>query len=342
MGLLNALRPKWKHGDADVRLAAAREIRDPEILCKMIIGDGEWFVRHNALVALRDLDPDQKWYGKLVRESRDEGDPAQGRQGDDGPERPAVGREELTSTATSATPPSTGWMKSGAACGAKPQRAREASPRQFHGGFALHPELKPSRGSYAGIGSALELSIPHADPPDRRAAPVADRRRPCRACFPARGRRIARCQSRSLVDRAARRDEAIGRDEGQALLERSGASPGGAAAKRLLLVGAGPRKGFGPAMLRRVAATAVRALKPKGVRSLAFGAVSGIDARTAAQALIEGVEMGGFEAGCLQDGSPRRGIDRGACAGVAGRSSTRRRSRRGCRARAATRPRAGE
>ena len=72
MGLLNALRPKWKHSDADVRLAAAKEIQDPEILCRMIIGDGEWFVRHNALVALRDLDPDQKWYGKLVRESRDE------------------------------------------------------------------------------------------------------------------------------------------------------------------------------------------------------------------------------------------------------------------------------
>jgi hypothetical protein len=72
MGLLNALRPKWKHSDADVRLAAAKEIQDPEILCKMIVDDGEWFVRHNALVALRDLKPDQKWYAKLTRESRDE------------------------------------------------------------------------------------------------------------------------------------------------------------------------------------------------------------------------------------------------------------------------------
>lgn len=72
MGLLNSLRPKWKHSEADVRLAAAKEIQDPEILCKMIIDDGEWFVRHNALVALRDLNPDQKWYAKLARESRDE------------------------------------------------------------------------------------------------------------------------------------------------------------------------------------------------------------------------------------------------------------------------------
>lgn len=72
MGLLNALRPKWKHSDADVRLEAAKEIQDPEILCRMIVDDGEWFVRHNALVALRDLNSDQKWYAKLVRESRDE------------------------------------------------------------------------------------------------------------------------------------------------------------------------------------------------------------------------------------------------------------------------------
>jgi len=72
MGLLDSLRPKWKNSDADVRLAAAKEIQDPEILCKMIVDDDEWFVRHNALVALRDLNPDQKWYAKLAKESRDE------------------------------------------------------------------------------------------------------------------------------------------------------------------------------------------------------------------------------------------------------------------------------
>ncbi len=72
MGLLDALRPKWKNSDADVRLAAAKELQDPEILVAVIIEDGEWFVRHNALIRLRELNPDQKWYVKIMRESKDE------------------------------------------------------------------------------------------------------------------------------------------------------------------------------------------------------------------------------------------------------------------------------
>ncbi len=72
MGLLDTIRPKWKHSDADVRIAAAKEIQDPEILVTMIVNDGEWFVRHNAFAALRDLNPDQKHYNRLVREAKDE------------------------------------------------------------------------------------------------------------------------------------------------------------------------------------------------------------------------------------------------------------------------------
>ena len=72
MGLLNAIRPKWKHSDADVRIAAAKELDDPETLCRIIVDDAEWFVRHNALIRLRELKPDQKWYAQLVRESQDE------------------------------------------------------------------------------------------------------------------------------------------------------------------------------------------------------------------------------------------------------------------------------
>lgn len=72
MGLLDTIRPKWKHSDADVRIAAAKEIQDPEILVKMIVDDGEWFVRHNTFGVLRDMDPDQKHYNKLVREAKDE------------------------------------------------------------------------------------------------------------------------------------------------------------------------------------------------------------------------------------------------------------------------------
>lgn len=72
MGLLDAIRPKWKHSDADVRTAAVKEMDDPETLTQVIVKDPEWFVRHQALNRLRDLKPAQEWYAKLVRESRDE------------------------------------------------------------------------------------------------------------------------------------------------------------------------------------------------------------------------------------------------------------------------------
>ncbi len=72
MGLLDAIRPKWKNSDADVRLAAAKELEDSATLVTIIIDDTEWFVRHNALIRLRELNPDQKWYSKVVRESGDE------------------------------------------------------------------------------------------------------------------------------------------------------------------------------------------------------------------------------------------------------------------------------
>ncbi|MDA0206803.1 MAG: hypothetical protein O3A53_12350 [Acidobacteria bacterium] len=72
MGLLDALRPKWKNSDADVRLAAAKELQDQEILAAIIIEDSEWFVRHNTLIRLRELNPDQQWFGKIMRECKDE------------------------------------------------------------------------------------------------------------------------------------------------------------------------------------------------------------------------------------------------------------------------------
>ncbi len=72
MGILDPLRPKWKNSDPDVRIAAAKELDDPAVLVKMIIGDGEWFVRHNAFGRLRELNPEQSWYAKVMRESGDE------------------------------------------------------------------------------------------------------------------------------------------------------------------------------------------------------------------------------------------------------------------------------
>ncbi len=72
MGLLDAIRPKWKNSDADVRKAAALELDDPKTLVEIIVEDTEWFVRHDAFAHLRSLNPDQKWYMRLMRESGDE------------------------------------------------------------------------------------------------------------------------------------------------------------------------------------------------------------------------------------------------------------------------------
>lgn len=72
MGLLNWLRPKWRHSDPDVRVQAIAEIDDPAVLAAMVVRDGEWFVRHEAFAALRAMDPDQVHYHRLMRESEDE------------------------------------------------------------------------------------------------------------------------------------------------------------------------------------------------------------------------------------------------------------------------------
>ncbi len=72
MGLMNLFRPRWKHSDADVRQESISSITDPGVLVEIAVSDAEWFVRHEALSALRDMQPDQSHYRRLVRESLDE------------------------------------------------------------------------------------------------------------------------------------------------------------------------------------------------------------------------------------------------------------------------------
>ena len=72
MGVFDLFRPKWKHSDADVRVAATKEITDERILIKMASRDGEWFVRHAALDALRERDCGQHVFAELARHSVDE------------------------------------------------------------------------------------------------------------------------------------------------------------------------------------------------------------------------------------------------------------------------------
>jgi leucyl aminopeptidase len=66
-------------------------------------------------------------------------------------------------------------------------------------------------------------------------------------------------------------------------------------AKRLLIVGGGKAKTFSAYELRRVAGAAVRALKPRSIRSLAFAVPNSLDAVTAVGAVVEGAFVGDFD-----------------------------------------------
>jgi leucyl aminopeptidase len=69
----------------------------------------------------------------------------------------------------------------------------------------------------------------------------------------------------------------------------------GLAAQRLLLVGAGKREKFGTAELRRAASAALRHLKARSIKRLAFLARESERTAAAAEAVTEGLLLGNFE-----------------------------------------------
>jgi leucyl aminopeptidase len=71
--------------------------------------------------------------------------------------------------------------------------------------------------------------------------------------------------------------------------------PAGLKAKRLLLIGGGAAKKFTSYDLRRIAGTAVRTLKSRGIRSFAFIAPPSIPAVEAVRAIVEGALVGNFD-----------------------------------------------
>jgi leucyl aminopeptidase len=71
--------------------------------------------------------------------------------------------------------------------------------------------------------------------------------------------------------------------------------PAGLKAKRLLLVSGGPAKKFSSYDLRRVAGTAARTLKSRGIRAFAFLAPPDIPADDAVRAIVEGAYVGNFD-----------------------------------------------
>jgi len=66
-------------------------------------------------------------------------------------------------------------------------------------------------------------------------------------------------------------------------------------AKRLLLIGGGKAADFTASELRKLAGVAVRFLKPRGIRNLAFVAPEGVPSDEAVKAIVEGVFVGNFD-----------------------------------------------
>jgi leucyl aminopeptidase len=71
--------------------------------------------------------------------------------------------------------------------------------------------------------------------------------------------------------------------------------PAGLKAKRLLLIGGGKAKKFTASELRKLAGVAVRALKPRNLRSLAFAVPSEVSADQEVRAIVEGAMVGDFD-----------------------------------------------
>ncbi|MDA1313225.1 MAG: HEAT repeat domain-containing protein [Acidobacteria bacterium] len=73
MGLFDFLRPKWKHSNPDVRIAAARATDDVEVLKKLATDDRDWFVRHRVFDEIRDRNlGGDSIYADLAKNSVDE------------------------------------------------------------------------------------------------------------------------------------------------------------------------------------------------------------------------------------------------------------------------------
>jgi leucyl aminopeptidase len=96
--------------------------------------------------------------------------------------------------------------------------------------------------------------------------------------------------------------------------------PSNLKAKRLLLVSGGSAKKFSAYDLRRIAGTAARALKSRGIRSFAFVAPTGIPEDEAVCAIVEGVYVGNFDPDYYRSDRKDQKID--AVAVVAGGDKT--------------------
>jgi leucyl aminopeptidase len=98
--------------------------------------------------------------------------------------------------------------------------------------------------------------------------------------------------------------------------------PAGLRAKRLLVLGGGKAQSFSGFELRRVAGTAVRALKSRGLRSFAFVVPqASVSAERAIKAVVEGAFVGNFEADTYKSDRKDQRIDELTVVGNGGGAS---------------------
>src|SRR5690349_11467518 len=93
--------------------------------------------------------------------------------------------------------------------------------------------------------------------------------------------------------------------------------PEGLAAQRLLLIGAGKKEKFSAADLRKLVGTALRYLKARGAKKLAFLAPEGERGTAGAQAIVEGLLWADYESDKYRtEKKPARAIDSVALLGL--------------------------
>jgi leucyl aminopeptidase len=114
---------------------------------------------------------------------------------------------------------------------------------------------------------------------------------------------------KAIVDAAAEviaSGEVTGKSLESTLLHK----PAKLKAQRLLLLGGGKAKKFSAADLRKLAGAAVRSLKSRGVRNIAFLApAQGIDAAEAVKAIVEGAFVGNFDSDTYKSDRKDQKID---------------------------------
>jgi len=95
--------------------------------------------------------------------------------------------------------------------------------------------------------------------------------------------------------------------------------PEGLKSRRLLVIGAGkPERFSGPNDLRKIAGVALRFLKPRGVKTMAFLAREGERTPEAAQAIVEGLIVADFESDKYRSETKNRAIESVALLGFDG------------------------